>query len=482
MTEQATPTAAGASHSAVMQVLARVVALLLIAGSTALITRELGDGYVNWATVLSALAIAGVLVEPGLSPVVMRHLALDSTGAPRTSAMLPVRLVLGLLAFVLVLGIAVSTRGLAVLPLAALMGASVLARAVVNNATPWLQTDQRLHRATLLETATAALGFGALVLGILLGLPTPVLGFLTFTGPTILLALLVSRELARTPSARLPSPGAQWPKVRLVVREALPLAGSIILATTYMRTSVAFVNAYEDDGTASRFFFAFLFAEQTIAAAGIAAGAVLPLLAGRSRTVALLTDDVMHQLLVTVAAIGSVVSAGLILAAHLLTVVIGGPALAGAETYIYLTAPVAALVFPAMVLAYAYIAVGRGRWYLVFGVLGLAGNLVLNVLFTPEHGAAASSRITWATEGLVLLIPLVWVAAASASGRRAATQVVLLLAGTVLASELAAADRAPALALGAGLVALVLLVAGRSVLWAARTIAAERRAGPPVTA
>jgi len=462
-----------------MQVLARGVALVLMSASTAMITRQLGEGYVNWATVLSAIALAGVLVDPGLSPVVMRHLAVDAAGTPRTTAMLPVRLVLGTVAYVLVIGIAVATRGLAVLPLAAMMGAAVLARSVVNNATPWLQSDQRLHRATLLETATAAIGFAALTVCILLDLPTPVLGLVTFTAPAILLAVLVSRELTRAPSAQLPSPGPQWPKVARVVREALPLAGAILLTAAYTRTSIAFVNAYEDDAAASRFFFAFLFAEQTIVAGGIAAGAVLPLLAGRSRTVALLTDDVTHRLLVTVAAIGAAVAAGLIAAARLLTVVIGGPAMAGAETYIWLMAPVAALAFPAMVLAYAFIAVGRGRWYLAFSILGLAGNLALNGLFTPELGAAASARITWVTEALVLVLPLAWLAVSSAGGRRAATRVALLLACTVGASELAAAERLPALVLGAVLVAVVLVVAGRSVQWAARTIAAERRARGP---
>ena len=107
--------------------------------------------------------------------------------------------------------------------------------------------------------------------------------------------------------------------------------------------------------------------------------------------------------------------------------------------------------------------------------------MLLNLLLTPDHGAVASARITWATEALVVAIPLACVAVASRGGRRTAAKIALLVGCTVVASELAATERLPAVVVGAALVAVVLALAGRSVRWAAGTIAAERGAGTPLS-
>ena len=145
-----------------MQLLARVVGLLAVVASTSLVTRRLGTEFVDWATVLSAVALVTVLLEPGMAPVVVRRLTLDHEHAPRPNALLPVRLLLGGASLAVVVGVCVATRGVAVLPLAVLLGGQVLPRAFIFNATPWLQIDQRLHRPAILESLTAVLGFAAL--------------------------------------------------------------------------------------------------------------------------------------------------------------------------------------------------------------------------------------------------------------------------------------------------------------------------------
>ena len=94
--------------------------------------------------------------------------------------------------------------------------------------------------------------------------------------------------------------------------EVAPLALAIGLSAIYTRTSIVFVNRFEDDAAASRFFFAFLFAEQSFVIAGITAGALLPLLAARSKVADLLSDDVTQRLLVAITALGAVACAALI--------------------------------------------------------------------------------------------------------------------------------------------------------------------------
>ncbi len=463
-----TPTPSAAGQTAILQLLARAVGIISVVVGTAMVTRRLGTDFADWASVIVLVSLTGVLLEPGLAPVVAKRLTIDHEHAPTPAAMFPVRLALGMVSWAVVVALAVVTRGPDVWLLAVLLGGQVVARSVFNNATSWLQVDQRLYRLAALEAAAAVLGLAGLALALVLDAPTPVLGAMAFTVPLVLIACLVPRELRRTPATRLPSPGAQWPKVRSVLVETLPLAGAIGLAAIYTRTSVYFVNRYEDDASASRFLFAFLFAEQSIAFAGIVAGAVLPLLAARTRIAHLISDDVTQRLLVAISAVGALACAALIAGSELLTVVIGGPELAGAETFIQLVAPMVAVILPAMVLAYVFISLGLGRRYFGFAVVGLAANLILSLLFVPTYGALASARITWATELLVTLLPLSLVLMSGRAGRRAVLVITLLLGLSVLASELSGRSVVNHWIAGLGLVVAVVACAHGSLRWLVR--------------
>jgi O-antigen/teichoic acid export membrane protein len=464
------PSASAAAQMAVMQYVARAVGLLAVVVGASLVTRRLGTDYADWGTVLLAVALAGVLLEPGMTPVVVRRLSIDPGQAPSARALLPLRLGLGLVSLVLVVGVTVATRGADVAWLALFLGGQVVGRSMVNNATPWLQVDQRLHRMAVLEALTAALGLASLAVGLALDAPTPVLGALAFTVPAFVLAVLMRHEFRLTPSSRLPSPGPQSPKVWSVVRETAPLAVAIALAAVYTRTSIAFVNHYEGDARASQFFFAFLFAEQSIVIAGITAGAVLPLLAARTRIAHLISDEVTQRLLVAITTVSTLVCAGLIAGSGLLTQVIGGAELAGAERYIALVAPTAAVIMPAMVVAYVYISIGQARRYLVFATVGLVANLALNLALTPEYGALASARITWGTELIVTILPLAAVVRSNRSGLRAGLVMGVLVAASVLASELAAADVLNRWLAGGLLVAVSLAVAHGPMRWLLREV------------
>lgn len=458
-------TAAGATRTAVVQYVARALSLLAVVIGTSMVTRRLGNEFADWGTVILCVTIAGVLVEPGLAAVIVRRLASEPDQAPSLRAMYPVRLALGCLAFVVVVVLAVVARGPGIFLLAVCIGAQVIARSLVNNGTSWLQVDLRLHRLALLEALCVLLGLGALTGGIAADLPVPVLGALAFTVPTFLLLVLMQPELRRTPSMRLPPSGAQRAKVRSVLVEVAPLALAIGLSAVYTRTSIIFVNRFEDDAAASRFFFAFLFAEQSFVIAGITAGALLPLLAARSKVADLLSDDVTQRLLVGLTALGALACALLIAFSRLLVVLIGGPELAGAEEYIRLVAPTVAVVMPAMVIGYVYISVGRVRSYLVFGTIGLVGNLVLNVLLVPTFGAEASARITWATELLVALLPLTAVLRSGPSGHRAAVRMAVIFLAAVAASELSAAGTFSPWAMALALVAVCVVVGQRAGRW-----------------
>jgi O-antigen/teichoic acid export membrane protein len=225
-----TLTARSATTTVLAQALARVIALGALVLSTALVARTLPVAeYADWVTVLSLVTLAGVLLDPAMTPVVVRKLVQDPGQAPRPEAMQRVRLVLGLAAFVLIVAISVVLRGADALALALALGAQTVPRALVLNAAAWLQVDHRLHRQAALEAAVAAAGLAALAVAVAAGASAPVLALVGLTLPISVLALLMRRELRLTPSAGLPSPGPQGPKVRSVVVELGPLALALVL-------------------------------------------------------------------------------------------------------------------------------------------------------------------------------------------------------------------------------------------------------------
>ena len=460
----AVPSTAAASRTAGMQFAARGALLLVAVVGTALVTRDLGTDYAAWGTVLIAVTLSSVLLEPGFTPVIARRLAASPETAPSPGAMLFARLVLGVSALGVVVLASVVSRGAAILPLALLLGGQVVARSLVNNAGGWLLADQRMHRIAVLEVGVSVLGLGALAVAISFDAPAPLLGAVGFTIPYILLAIASIREIRATPSARVGTPSPQWPRVKSLLLETLPLSGAIALGAIYTRSSVYFVNRFEGDTEASKFFFAFLFAEQTLTVAGITAGAALPLLAHRTKSLDILADPRTSQLVLAVTAAGAALSALLLASAGLLTRLVGGPALEGAEYYIRLVAPLAAVIMPAMVLAYMYISLQKARRYLAFGILGLLLNFSLNLAFVPTFGAAASARITWSTELLVTLLPLAPLMRASRAGRRASLGVLGLIAMTVILAELSASGGAPALLPAALLLSVAVVVGLRPML------------------
>jgi O-antigen/teichoic acid export membrane protein len=471
-------TAQAASKTVVAQALGRGASLLAVLGSTAIITRQIGiDAYADWATVLSLVALVAFALDPGISPIVVRRLSHDPAQAPTAEAIVPLRLGLAAIALVVVIAVTIGLRGGGAALLAVVLGAQVLPRALVLNATPWLQLDQRLHRQTALEAMTAATGLALIAGTAAAGASAELLAVVGFTGPTTILALLMRRELHLAPSRALTVPGPQGPRIRSMLVELAPLAAALLLTATYTRTFVIFLNAAEDTATVARYLFAFQFVEQLIVVAGIVAGATLPLLAVRGRSTALLEDPLTHRLLRAISAGGGLISAALILVADPITRIIGGPDLAPAGRYLELLAPMGAIIMPALVLGYVYVAVGRAGDYLRFNIVALALNLAANAGLTLTIGANASARISWATEAVVVASALGVVARRSPSGRDAGARIAAVVVACVLAAELAAAGVLPAALCAVGLAAAVALFARADLTWLVRESLPRRPAG-----
>jgi O-antigen/teichoic acid export membrane protein len=468
--------ARSAALTGVAQTAGRGVTLVAVIVSTAVVVHAVGVSvYADWATVLSLVSLMAFVLDPGISAVIVRRLAQNPDTAPSPRAMTLARVGLATVALVVVIGMSVALRGPHVLGLAVALAMQVIPRGLVLNATAWLQADHRLHRQTAWEAICAGLGLVALVIAGVAGAGPVVLAVVGFLVPTILLAGLIQRELARTPSLHLSSPGPQRARVRSVLHEVAPLAAALLLLTLYTRIFVVFVNAAEDTTQIARYLFAFQFVEQIIVVGGIVAGTLLPLLALRARAVELRGDRSTLALVLAVTAFGAILAAGLVALAPVLCRVIGGPGLAPADHYLTLLSPMAAVILPAFVLGYLYIALGEAHRYLWFNVVALTFNLAANASLTLTVGASATARISWATELIVVVLAISPLLRSGPAGRSTGMRMAAMLVTTVLGAELVGGG-APRVPLALAMAACAGLAGGGAI----REFALKLRRPEPV--
>jgi hypothetical protein len=101
-------------------------------------------------------------------------------------------------------------------------------------------------------------------------------------------------------------------------------------------------------------------------------------------------------------------------------------------------------------------------------VIGLVANIALSLALVPTWGAAASARITWLTELLVMAVPLWHLARTGAGGRRTAAAILGLVAVSAGAAEIAVRWDGSPLWVGLSLVVAVGLLARSPLVWFAR--------------
>lgn len=463
--------ARSATVTIVAQLVARAITVAVVVASTAIVTRALGVGvYADWVTVLSLVAMLAFVLDPGLTPVIVRRLATEPAAVPTPGTLLRLRLGLAVAAVAVVTAIAAVLRGPEVIPLALVLAAQVVPRAVVLNAGAWLQADHRLHWQTVWEAVTAAGGLALLGLAASADASAVALAAVGFVAPACVLALVMLRELARTPSHSLIVPGPDRDRMRTLIQEVKPLALALLLIAVYARLHVIFVNVAEDSDGVARFLFAWQFVEQTYVIAGIVAATLLPLLAARGIVHDLRRDDATINLLVAVSALGALGTAVLIALAEPITTVIGGPRLAGAERDLTLLSPMAAIVVTAFQLGYIYLALGEGGRYLRFNVAALIFSLAGHLTLTLHYGADAAARVTWMTEVLVVALAFAPFWAGGPTGRLAGLRIAALIAVAIAGAELVAGGVLTA-PVGAAMIAIAaVLIGGRRLIWLASTL------------
>jgi O-antigen/teichoic acid export membrane protein len=487
MRQQSNPPAAGATReltartaavTAGGQVGARAATLLLTGLGTAIVTRAIGqDGFADWGTILMLSAMVAFMLDPGLSPVVVRRIVQSPEDAPAPRSLLRARLLSAGAAYLIVLALAYALRGSDALVLAMVLAAQLLPRSVVLNVGAWMQAEHRLHLQTSYEALTMAAGVVALAAAALLDAPAAVLALVGVFAPVATLAVLMQRELRRLPSAAGRPAERERALVRAVLIEAVPLAGAIVLVSVYTRIGIVFVNETANSGVGD-YALAFLFIEQVIVVAAIVAATLLPLLAPRVAERDPAADPVIQDMFAWVVALGALGAAAMIGLADPLVALLGGPKFDGAVKLVELLAPACVLLLANVYIAYLFVACRRSRLYLVYNLVGLAASVALGFALTIPYGVDAAARVTWVTELLVVTL-----AAAPFFGPRPGGLALLLrfavaTAVVVAASELAAAGRVAAGAAAvSALAVLAILNASNLGRWRRYARAVVRPAG-----
>lgn len=471
--ERATPSRAitrrSAATTASGQFVAKMVVAVVALASTAVVTHALSTSdYAAWGTALTISGMVAFLLDPGLTPAVVRRLASDQEDVPSPALILKLRLLLAAVSFMIVVGVTTGLRGVAALPIAAVLAAELFSRAGVLTAATWLQSEHRLHRQTGLEALFVAFGLGAGVVMWQLHAGPELLAVAVIVGPSVLLAL-GSVRLARAMRSFGRTAAASGPVLRSLLREVAPLAGALALVSTYTRIDVVFVSAATDARGLASYVLAFRFIDQIAVAAGVVAGALFPLLAARFAQPGVREDRAVGEGLVVVTAVGAMAGAGLIVLAHPLIDLIAPPRLEPAGGLLVLLAPTAAALFMNFYVGYLLMSMRRAGRYLWLNAAGLALNLLGNAVLTLAHGPPAAARLTWATEWVVAVAAAYPVLAANPGGNGAMLVAVASVGAVVAASEAAWAG-APGWLCGGGALLVIAALGRQQLLATARSI------------
>jgi O-antigen/teichoic acid export membrane protein len=475
MRQQSNPPAAGATReltartaavTAGGQVGARAATLLLTGLGTAIVTRAIGqDGFADWGTILMLSAMVAFMLDPGLSPVVVRRLVQSAEEAPAPRSLLRARLLSALAAYLVVLVVAYALRGSDALVLAVVLAAQLLPRSVVLNVGAWMQAEHRLHLQTSYEALTMAAGVAALATAALLDAPAAVLALVGVFAPVAALAVLMQRELRRLPSAAGRARGRERALVRAVLLEAAPLAGAIVLVSIYTRIGIVFVNEAAESGVGD-YALAFLFIEQVFVVAAIVAATLLPLLAPRVAEGDPAGDVVIQDMFSWVVALGALGAVAMLGLAGPLVAILGGPKFDGAVKLVQLLAPACVLLLANVYIAYLFVACRRSALYLAYNLAGLVVSVALGFALTIPHGVEAAARVTWVTELVVVTLAAAPFFGPRPGGRSILARFAATTAVVVAAAELAAAGRVAAgIAALAALAVLLLLNAPNLGRW-----------------
>jgi O-antigen/teichoic acid export membrane protein len=257
------------------------IALALV--SVPLLTRHLGvDDFGRYVTVLSLIAIVGLISDAGLTVVGVREFAVrDAAGRGRL-----VRNLVGLRALIAAIGVAgasgfalLAGYSAAMVAGTALAGIGLVLTVIQQAYTVPLQVDLRLGLVTVLDLARQALTVLAIVALVMVG--AGLVEFLALSLPVGFAVLAATALTLRRRSIVRPSfDRDEW---RYLTREALPVAIASTIGSFFSRVAIIMMSLIATAEETGYFSASFRIIEALIVVPGLVTASAFPIVARAAR-------------------------------------------------------------------------------------------------------------------------------------------------------------------------------------------------------
>ena len=385
------------------------ISVLLGVAAMALLFRHLGveDGG-RYVTIVALVGLFGGITDAGLATIAVRELTVRS-GADRDSffrSVLGIRVATALAGAVLATAFAaVAGYGLTLVVGTILAGIGfVLQSLQLTLAAPLVTKLRQGWIATLDVVRWIAF---ALLVAALVGLGASLLPFFAVTIPAGILVLgltawLVRREVSLRPSFST----APWVGL---VKEALPFAIAIAVASAYFRVAVILVSLLLTAQETGYFAASYRVIEVLVIIPQIAIGAAFPILARAAGTDSERFAYGVRRLFEASLLLGAWVALCLVLGASLAIDIIAGPDFGPAATVLRIQGLAMLASFVAVLWSYALLGLRRHGDLLVMTAVPLTITTVLTVVLALEYGANGAAvatvigEVTMAAMGAILL-------------------------------------------------------------------------------
>jgi O-antigen/teichoic acid export membrane protein len=395
----------------VAQSAARVVTLALAILTTFLLTRHLGvSGYGVYVTVAAYVPFFVIFFDAGMTAYVVRSLSTDQAGSDLFREALGLRIALTLPTTLIALVVAVVAYGGADEAITrnaiAIALPMILFMTVASATNALFQARLEMDRVALAEIGGQLVATALIVavvlsdLSVYAAVAAAVVG--TFANMALLL-LFAGRITSVRPLLR----PARW---RVLVRQALPLGLSIMVAVVYFRADAVLLSLLKGAEAVGIYGVAYRLLEAVVAFPGFLYVSVFPLLsqaAGR-RDFEHLRDVTQRAFDVLLLAAIPVVCGTFVLAPQIVDA-LAGERFGAAVTPLRIVIAGAGLMFVNGLFAYVLIAVDRQVALLWTGVATLVFNVGLNLALIPRYSYNAAAAVATASEGMTLVALLVLV-------------------------------------------------------------------------
>jgi O-antigen/teichoic acid export membrane protein len=379
-----------------------LAAVALAFASIPLLTRYLGvDDFGRYVTVLSLIAIAGLVADAGLTVVGMReYVTRDPPGRTRLMSNL-----VGLRAVIAAIGVAGATAfallagyGAAMVAGTVLAGVGLVLVVIQQTYTVPLQSDLRLGIVSTLDLARHALTVLGIVVLIVAG--AGLIAFLAIPIPVGLAVAVVTAFAIR--GRRSPvRPAFQSDEWRYLMREALPVAIASTIGAFFYRSAIIVMSLIATPDETGYFSASFRIIEAIIIVAGLITASAFPIVARAAHDDRARLVYSMQRLFDVAVILGAWTAICVVIGGEAAMRIVGGPEFDPAASVLQVQGIALAWSFLVAVWATGLWALRAQRALAWANLVGVVLAIGLTAALIPSYGAIGAAVAMTIVEGLL---------------------------------------------------------------------------------